>query len=162
MHPPLNSVHHKLSSTLHVRVINVRVPAGKPDARAVCHCSGCRVWSGGLGQLASIYPAESVSIDGDVLEYLKKEDECRLALRAPPHLTNSSPSLLITHLFIPPLTSTLSGPQGRRDSRARAGRHQLLPPPLVPQLRRLRRQRAPWHRQGRRMWRRARFWRQHV
>lgn len=44
---------------------------GKPMAKALCHCGFCRAWSGGIGQLVNLYPAEQVMVAGELLSYTK-------------------------------------------------------------------------------------------
>lgn len=39
---------------------------GEPAAQLFCHCSDCRKWGGGTAQAAKLYPADKVSIEGEV------------------------------------------------------------------------------------------------
>ena len=47
---------------------------GDPIIRAICHCESCRKWTGSLGQLVNLYPEDSVTIEGELIEFHKTKD----------------------------------------------------------------------------------------
>ena len=49
---------------------SVRIEAdGQPDRVAICHCLDCRKHHGALFYAAAIFPAEAVTIEGEVGDY---------------------------------------------------------------------------------------------
>lgn len=47
------------------------VAKGTPMAKAICHCSYCRAWSGGIGQLVNLYQKDNCVITGELDTYAK-------------------------------------------------------------------------------------------
>ena len=56
----------------------VKVTAtGDAKVKAICHCESCRKWTGSV-MYVNLYPAESVTIEGDLDEYKTKDESISL------------------------------------------------------------------------------------
>merc|ERR1719191_2255201 len=39
---------------------------GPPQSTLICHCTACRAWGGGMGQLATVFAADKVKVEGEL------------------------------------------------------------------------------------------------
>jgi len=40
---------------------------GEPAVKAICHCKACRSWGGGIGQAVTLFPKDSVKVEGELI-----------------------------------------------------------------------------------------------